>query len=118
MVKKFKYKLLFDWNFSYGHVIDYHTNLRHALTSIEDTWMIDLWECWVFAFILAISEVNAFLILLCFVYCGLCWEGMPTVLDFCQKLSWQLINNTYIGEWEGGVKFFLDSMNWLMTVLR
>ena len=41
VVKKFKYKLLFDWNFSYGHVIDDHTNLRHALTSIEYIWVID-----------------------------------------------------------------------------
>ena len=31
MVKKFKYKLKFDWNFHYCHAVDKHNNLRHAL---------------------------------------------------------------------------------------
>ena len=97
VVKKFKYKLKFDWKFCYRHVVDDHNNLRHALPSIEYTWITDRWECRSFAFILAISEVNAFLILRSFVYCGLCWEGMPALLEFCWKLAWQLINNIYIG---------------------
>ena len=67
LVKKFKYKMLFDWNFCYRHVVDDHNKLRHELPSIEDTWVIDQWECWIFAFILDISEVNAFLILRHFV---------------------------------------------------
>ena len=81
VVKKFKYTLPFDWHFSYRHVVDDHNNLRHALTSIEDTWVKDWWECRVFAFILDISEVNSFLILRYFVYSGLRREGMPTLLD-------------------------------------
>ena len=63
MVKKFKYRLPFDSNFRYSHTFDDQNNLRHSLPSIEDTWVTDRWECRVFAFILAISEVNAFLIL-------------------------------------------------------
>ena len=63
VVKKFKYKLPFDWNFLYRHEVDKHNSLRHALPSIEDAWMTDWWECHLFAFILAISEVNSFLIL-------------------------------------------------------
>ena len=51
-----------------------------------------------FAFILAISEVNKFLILRYFVYCGLFREGMPTLLEFRWKLMWQLINNTNISK--------------------
>ena len=31
VVKKFKYKMPFDWNFSYCHAFDDHQNLRHAL---------------------------------------------------------------------------------------
>ena len=42
-VKKFKYKLPFDWNFRYRHEVDDHNNLRHSLTSIEDTWVTDWW---------------------------------------------------------------------------
>ena len=82
MVKKFKYKLPFDWHFCSHHAVEDHNNLRNALPSIEDTWMIDRWECQVFAFILAISELNAFLIIHYFVYCGLIWEGMPALLEF------------------------------------
>ena len=41
VVKKFKYKMPFYWNFFYRHAVDEHNNLRHAITSFEDTWMID-----------------------------------------------------------------------------
>ena len=80
--------------------------------------MTDWWECRVFSFILAISEVNAFLILRYFVYCGLRREGMTTLLEFSQKLAWQLINNTYIKEREGGVEFLTDSIHRSMTAKR
>ena len=60
VVKKFKYKLPFDLHFCYCCAVDDHNNLRHTLPSIEDRWVTDWWECRVFAFILAISEVNAF----------------------------------------------------------
>ena len=39
IVKKFKYKLTFDWNFRYRHAVDDHNNLKHSLSSIEDTWV-------------------------------------------------------------------------------
>ena len=55
VVKKFKYKLLFDCHFHFFHAVDNHNNLSHALTSIEDTCMTTRWECWVFDFILDIS---------------------------------------------------------------
>ena len=60
----------------------------------------------VFAFILAISEVIEFLNLHYFSYCGLRWEGMPTLLEFFWKLAWKLINNIYIGKRERGLSFF------------
>ena len=34
LVKKFKYKIPFDWKFCYCHAVDNHNNLRHALPSI------------------------------------------------------------------------------------
>ena len=86
VVKKFNYKLPFDWNCNYRHAVDDHNKFRHSLPSIEDTWVTDRWECRAFAFILAISEVHAFLILRYFVYCGLRREGMPTLLEFCREL--------------------------------
>ena len=85
-MKKFKYKLPFDWHFGSHHAVEDHNNLRNALLSIEDTWMTDRWECRFFAFILSISELNAFLIIHYFVYCGLRQEGMPALLEFCQSV--------------------------------
>ena len=64
--------------------------------------MTDWWECRVLGFILDISEVNAFLILCYFVYCGLRRKGMPTLLELCRKLAWKIINNIWIGETGGG----------------
>ena len=55
VVKNFNYNLPSDWHFCYRHVVDYHNNLRHALPSIEYTWITYQWECRVFAFILSIS---------------------------------------------------------------
>ena len=119
VTKKFKYKLPFDWHFRYRHAVDNQKNLRHTFSSIKDTWVTDWWECRLFAFILATSEVNTFLILRYFVYCGLRREGMPTPLEFRRKLAWQLINNIYIGKREGGGGEFLpDSIHWLRTVPR
>ena len=86
VVNKFKYNLPFDWNFRSRHAVDDHNNLRHTLPSIEDTWVTYWWECRVFTFNLDISEVNEFLILRYFIFCGLRQEGVPTLLKFCQKL--------------------------------
>ena len=93
MVKKFRYNLPFDWNFCYHHAVDDHKNPRHVLSSVGDTWMTDIWECRLFDFILAISEVNICLILHYFFYCGLRWEVMPMLLKFCWKLVWKIIKN-------------------------
>ena len=60
VVKKFKYNMTFYWNFLYPHAVDDHNNRRHALPSIEDTWVTDRWTCRLFAFFLTISEVNSF----------------------------------------------------------
>ena len=70
VVKKFNCYLPFYWRLHCRHAFDNYKNLRHAMPSIEYIWMTDRWECRVFAFILSISEVNAFLILRYFVYCG------------------------------------------------
>ena len=96
-MKKFKYKLPFDWHFCSRHAVEDHNNLRNALPSIEDTWMTDRWECQLFAFIFSISEVNEFLILRYFVYYGLRWEVIPMLLDFHRKLALNIINNIHIG---------------------
>ena len=102
MVNKFKYKLTFYWHFCYLHAIYYHYNRRHALPSIEDIRMTDRWECHVFAFILAILEVNAFLILRYFVYYGLRQYVMPELLEFCRSWRGNLLTIYKLGNRGGG----------------
>ena len=74
------------------------------------------WECRLFAFILVIIDVNESLIIRYFIYCGLCREGSPTLLKFRWNFLWGLINNIYLGVWEGGGELIPDSMNRLITV--
>ncbi len=91
VVWKFKYFLPFDWHFCYRHMVDDHNNLHHAVPSIEGTWETQRWECRVFAFTLAVSEVNAFLIIRYFLWGGV--KAKETLLQFQRKLVWLLIKN-------------------------
>ena len=96
MLRSFQYPRPFDWHFRYRHAVDDHNNLHHGLPSIEDTWVTPRWECRVFSFILAISEINAYLVLRYFVFANNTIEGCPTLMVFCRQLAWQLINNPWI----------------------
>ena len=91
----FKYKKPFDWHFRYCHAVDDHNNLRHGLPSLEDTWVTQRWEIKVFAFILTITELNTYLVCKYFVWPGVL-EKMPTLVKFCRKFSWALIDNQWI----------------------
>ena len=62
--------------------------------------MTQRWEVWVFGFVLAITEVNAFLAVRYFTFSNGTLDGCPTLLKFCRILSWQLINNRWIVEEE------------------
>ena len=76
----FQYPRPFDWHFRYRHAVDDHNNLRHALPSIEDSWVTQRWEVRVFGFVLAITEVNAFLALRYFTFANGTLDGCPTIL--------------------------------------
>jgi hypothetical protein len=91
---RFKYTEPFSNHFLYRHCVDDHNNLRHSGVSIEETWKTHRWANRVFAFLLAISEVNAFLAFRCFI-----WEkkDQMELLHFRKKLALALINN----EWHG-----------------
>jgi hypothetical protein len=86
--------LPYDWPYKYRHAVDDHNNLRHSLLSVEGTIMTIRWEMRVFSFLLAVSEVNAFL-----TYRFFCKpDSVPTLQEFCHKLAWQLIKNRWIME--------------------
>ncbi len=106
----------FDWHFWYRHAVDDHNNLRHGLPSIKDSWRTQRWETCVFLFILAITEVNAFLCIRYFTFGKGSLAGCPTLLGFCRRLAWQIINNSWIQaepEQEDGVN--IASVHTLMT---
>ncbi len=58
----FTYTKPYKWHFKYCHAVDDHNNLCHALPSLEDTWKTDQWPLLVFTFLLAVTEVNVYLI--------------------------------------------------------
>ena len=89
----FQYAKPFDWHFRYRHLVDDHNNLRHTSPSIEETWVTTRWECRVFCFILAITEVNVFLTLKSFIFIGRQVNNLPNYLTFRKDLAWELINN-------------------------
>ena len=60
-VRQFHYTCPFDRHFCYKHAVNDHNNPCHMLLSIEDSWATQRWEVWVFAFVLAITKINAFL---------------------------------------------------------
>ena len=93
MRRVFTYTKPFHLHFKFRHVVDDHNKLRHALPSIEDSWRTNRWPVRVFLFILAITEVNTFLVM-----CWFNWEkeDVPTYLSFRRKLAWELIENKFL----------------------
>jgi len=89
----FKYKEPFANHYNYRHCVDDHNNLRHSVPSIEGSIVTQRWVMRVFCFILAISEVNAFLAMRFFVW----KDGYSLSLhEFRRKLALSLMNNDYM----------------------
>jgi len=83
--KHFKYTQVFNNHFRFRHVVDDHNNFRMMEPCIEKNWHTIKWECRLFSFILAISEVNAWLTMKYF--CGLKLK----LLQFSTNLARELI---------------------------
>lgn len=96
--RTFQFPLPYDWHYRFRHAVDDHNNVRHSLPSVEGTIITTRWEMRVFSFLLAVSEVNAFL-----TYRFFCKPDiMPTLQEFRHKLAWQLIKNRWIMEQDAG----------------
>jgi hypothetical protein len=100
--RKFIYMCPYNWHFCYRHAVDHHNNLRHATPAVEESWITMRWECRVFSFLLAVSEINAFLALRYFVLGNNTIEGCPLLIVFRRRLAWQLINNPLLHQEPGG----------------
>jgi hypothetical protein len=88
---EFRYPEVVYNHYKYRHCVDDHNAKRHSPISIEVTWGTKRWECRVFAFLLAITEVNTMLAATYF-------NGSPSVpmLQFRKTLAFELLNNPYI----------------------
>ncbi len=116
MCRWFRYTCPFDWLFRYQHSIDDHNKLLHGLPSIKDTWITHRWEILVFSFLLAITEINAFLCLRYFTFAKITIAGCPTLLTFRRRLAWQMIDNTWIqSEEQQAHEVGIASVHQLMT---
>jgi hypothetical protein len=94
VLRTFQFPLPYDSHYKYRHAVNNHNNLHHSLPLVEGTIMTISWEMHVFSFLLAVSEVNAFLR-----YRFFCKsDSVPTLQEFCRKLAWQLIKNRWIME--------------------
>ena len=87
----FQYTEPFANHYRFRHAVDDHNNLRHSDVSIEETWRTQRWENRVFAFLLAVSEINAFLAFRFFVWKDT--ERHDTTLEFRRRLAKEMIFN-------------------------
>jgi len=90
LLKTLKYTEVIANHYNYRGAVDEHNANRHDCgtkhgLSLEEIWKTTRWTHRVSAFILAISEVNAYLAM---IYFG------ATQLELLKKLAFELIHNT------------------------
>jgi hypothetical protein len=86
--KRFNYTELFYNHFTYRHAVDDHNNNRHQPISLEVIWATQRWANRVFAFLLAITEVNCKLASEYFLK-----KNKVSMISFRKKLAEALIYN-------------------------
>jgi len=60
LVKTFQYPEVVHNHFQYRHIVDDHNAKRHSPISLEMSWATKWWPNRVFAFLLAITEINVY----------------------------------------------------------
>jgi Transposase IS4 len=88
---KFRYPEVFGNHFRYRHMVDDHNNRRHSPISFEESWATKSWENRVFAFLVAVTEVNIMLATKYFY-----GNDISSQLAFRKQFSKELIFNKYI----------------------
>ena len=89
---RFQYTMPFSNHFDYRHIVDDHNAVRHQVPSLEQTWRTHRWPVRVFSFLLALTEVNCYLVFRFFV-----WDDKDKIdfMSFRSKLAWSLITNEF-----------------------
>ena len=98
-IVKFFYLDVFANHFAFRHCVDDNNHLRHMRPSIEETWLTHHWANRVFAFFLALSEVNTYLSVRYFVWSG---GKRMTIHEFRRELALLMMNNNLDGNNENG----------------
>ena len=88
--KKNFYPEVFGNHFLIRHSVDDHNNKQHPPISIEEIWATKWWPNGVFAFLLAVTEVNVTLGMVEF-----CDNDPTSQIEFRKTLADVLINNEY-----------------------
>ena len=90
----FYYSEVIGNHYEYQDTVDAHNTKRHDCGTkqglgLEQTWMTTRWPCHVFAFILDMTEVNAYLLMKYFSgFQGTQWE-------FRKKLAFEMVHNLW-----------------------
>ena len=92
-MKKNLYPEVIGTHFLFQHLVDDHNNKRHLPISNEEIWARKWWPTRVFAFLLAVTEVNVSLGMVEF-----CDNAPTSQIEFRKKLADVLINNEYFNE--------------------
>lgn len=87
----FQYHEPFHQYYQYRGVCDMHNARRHSPISLEETWATKTWEHRVFAFILAICEINTYLVAIH----KYAFAPDLVVLTLRKQLAQALIQNTF-----------------------
>lgn len=89
----FQYPELVFNQYKYHHCVDDNNNRRQSPISIERTWDTKYWPNRIFAFLLAVTEVNVNLILM-----NIYNSEATEQLVFRKLLAQELINNEYLSD--------------------
>jgi hypothetical protein len=82
-------------HYKYRHAVDDHNGKRHSPISLETVWGTKWWPNRVFAFLLAITEVNCRLAMISFYS-----AETTSTLEFRKKFAKALIDNSYLEDEE------------------
>jgi hypothetical protein len=88
---EYSYPEVFENHYKYRDKIDSHNAKRHAPISLEETWGTKWWPHRVFAFLLAVTEVNIFLASNYFYS-----KNYESMIDFRKVFAEKLIHNYYL----------------------
>ena len=87
---------VFSSHYKYRHAVDDNNNLRHSTPSIEGSWITHRWADRVFAFLLAVTEVNAYICFRYFIWKPLKRKCVPSIHEFRRRLAYLMIYNRHI----------------------